>query len=118
MARNTMTYIRAGDTEPLEITVSATGVSSLDDADTVVLYAREASAETNHVDGAACTVSDSAAMEVTFDPVGAKSGGGNAFDEPGTYLCYVKITWTDGDITRHPARDDGTLTITVTANLE
>ena len=112
------TYIRAGDTAPLTITVGATGVSNLDDVSTVVLYAREQSAATNHVDGASCTVSDSAAMEVTFDPLNNKSGGGNAFEAGGTYECYVKITWSNGDITRHPARDDGTLTIYVVANLE
>ena len=31
----------------------------------------------------------------------------------GKYDCHVKITWSDGDITRHPAEPDA-LQITVT----
>lgn len=111
-------YVRAGDTEPLEMTVGATGVSTLDDVSTVVLYARETRSTENHVDGASCTVSDSSAMEVTFDPLNNKSGGGNAFDVAGRYRCYLKITWSDGDITRHPAQDDGTLDVVVTEGYE
>lgn len=118
MARTAITYVRAGDTEPLEITVSAVGVTDLTAATNAVLYARETSGSTNHVTAGACTIPDTAEMVVSFDPVDAKVGGGNAFDAPGTYRCYVRITWSDGDTTRHPAKDDGTLDITVTESYE
>lgn len=118
--RTGRTYVRAGDTEPLEITVGATGVADLTDATTVVLYAREEDADTNHVDGATCTIPDTAEMVVSFDPAGNGPGGANAWDtgDEGTYECYVLITWADGDETRHPAAEDGTLKITVTEAFE
>lgn len=108
--------VRVGDTEPLKILVSATGLSNLDNVSSAVLYLREDSASTNHVDGATLTVSDSDVRELTFDPVGAKNGGGNAFDTPGKYRGYVHITWNDGDETRHPAND--WLRVTVHPNYE
>lgn len=119
-SRTELTYVRAGDTEPLEITIGANGVSNLDDASTVVLYARKEGADTNHVDGATCTVSDSAAMTVSFDPAGNGPSGADAFavGDEGRYDCYVKITWSDGDETRHPAKDDDTLDLVVTEAFE
>lgn len=94
--------LQAGDTEPLEIVVSATGLANLDDVSTAELYMRLKDASTNHVDGVSLTISDSAARKVEFDPVGAKSGGGDALDAEGRYLAYVKLTFNDGDFTRHP----------------
>ena len=61
---------------------------------------------TQHVDGATGTISDSANLQVELDPVGAKSGGGNAFDAVGSYTGLVKLTFSDGDITRHPGDGD------------
>lgn len=116
MAQQQHIVVKAGDTEPLKIVVGATGLVNLDDVQSAVLYLREVSVATNHVDGVALTVSDSAARELTFDPVGAKSGGGNALDAPGTYLGYVLITWDDADKTRHPG--NGMLRVTVHRNYE
>lgn len=122
MGRNALTYVRAGDTEPLEITVNATGVTTLDDLTTAVLYARVDGETTNHVDGGACSVLVSADMTLTFDPDGEGPDGGLAFDldvtEPTKLLCYVLITWSDGDETRHPAAQDGTLDLWVTPKYE
>ena len=108
--------IRAGDTEPLEITVGATGVSNLDNVSSVVAYFRASGVATNHVDGASCTVSDSANMKVTLDPVGSASGGGDAFADSGTYTGYLLLTWADGDTTRHPGSD--WLTVTAAPSFE
>lgn len=108
--------LRAADTEPLTFTVAAEGVSNLDDVSSVAFYARKTDATSNHVDGATATVSDSANQEVTFDPASNKSGGGDAFDAIGTYRCYALVTWSDGDVTRHPA--DDWLTVRVTENYE
>lgn len=108
--------VRAADTEPLDITLGATGVSDLTGLSTAVLYLRKDGASTNHVDGAALTVPDTSGLVVRFDPAGATSGGGDALDSPGRYRGYVLATWDDGDETRHP--DDDDLVVVVTANLE
>ena len=105
----------AEDTEPLEVTVSAAGVSTLDNVSSVAWYFTDEGG-TAHVDGAAGTVSDSANMKIQLDPVNAKSGGGNAFDAAGTYEGYAKLTWSDGDITRHP--NGSSLFVVVNANQE
>lgn len=96
--------VKAGDTEPITFTVELTGVSDLDDLSTAELYAREISSSTNHVDGAPCTVHDSEEMELAFDPVDNGPGDANAFaiGDEGDYDVYVKLTWADGDTTRHP----------------
>ena len=108
--------IRAADTEPLTVTISADGLSDLTAASTATLYARRKGSTTAHVDGAACTIPDTNALDITFDPVGAAVGGGDAFDVAGEYECYVKVTWSDGDITRHPG--DTYLGVTVTDTFE
>lgn len=108
--------VRAGDTEPLDITLGATGVADLTSLASADLYLRKEGASTNHVDGVALTIPDTAALVVRFDPVDAKSGGGDALDTPGRYRGYVLATWSDGDLTRHP--DDVDLVVNVLANLE
>lgn len=113
---STAIVIRAGDTEPLELTVNAAGLLNLDELDSAVLYMRAVGADTNHVDGAALSVVDSAAKTLRFDPVGAAADGGDAFDEAGRYRGYLLLTWTDLDETRHP--DNGDLTVTVLSNYE
>lgn len=113
--------VRAGDTEPLTLAISAANLTDLTDLDTAVLYARKRGAVTNHVDGGALTVPDENELELVFDPLNQKNGGGNAFDEPGTYDCYVLATWDDGDETRHPPSDvddDERLTVVVTESFE
>lgn len=96
--------IKAGDTEPITYNVDLDGQDNLDNVSSAALYAREVDASTNHVDGATVTVSDSANKELEFDPVNNASNGSNAFDtgDESTYHVYTKITWSDGDITRHP----------------
>lgn len=108
--------VRAGDTEPLDITIGATGLSDLTSLDTAVLHLRKDGAATNHVDGAALVVPDEDGLVVRFDPLDAKVGGGNALDTPGRYRGYVLATWTDGDETRHPA--DSELVVVVRGTLE
>jgi len=102
-------YIRAGDTEPLILSLSATGLTDLTDLTTAVLYARKKGATTNHVDGG--TLAKTSGLSLSFDPVGQKSGGGNAFDAAGQYECYILATWSDADTTRHPG--DGEITVVV-----
>jgi hypothetical protein len=124
MARSTITYVRAGDTEPLEITVGAAGVTDLDGLTSAVLYGRIDGEATNQIDGAACTVADSATMLLSFDPAGAGPSAADAWDlapaegEPIHIRCYVLLTWSDTQTTRHPAAEDGTLDIYVTASYE
>lgn len=117
---NSVIRIRAGDTEPLEFTISAsqagTAIPNLDDVAEVVFYAQKRGAATAHVDGASASVASSPDRRITFDPVGAKNGGGNAFDAEGQYLCYALVTWTDGDTTRHPGGSD--LVVDVRTNYE
>lgn len=107
--------VRAGDTEPLEYTIGATGLANLDALTTATLILWRAGQQDNHVE-AAVDVADSAALLLRFDPVGAKVGGGDALDEPGQYRGYTRCLWSDGDETRHPAESD--LVITVTSNRE
>lgn len=104
MARQRIAEIRAGDTEPLEITIDAVDLDDLAEFASGALYARKSGASTNHVDGAEVTVADSAAKTVRFDPVGAGPAGADAFGigDEGSYDVYVQITWSDGDETRHP----------------
>ena len=123
MADSTI-HVVAGDTETLTITVGATGLSNLDDLTSAALYLAKRTVAsnpdtvetTNHVDGATLTTLSSAAKTLTFDPVSAKNGGGNALDAEGTYQGYVKLTWNDGDITRHPA--EGRLIVVVADSYE
>lgn len=119
MARSRLQHVRAGDTEPIDITIGATGLSDLDNLTTATLYARKQGAATNHVDGGTLTIKDSALKSLSFDPVGQKLGGGDAFGagDDGLYDCYVLVVWADGDQTRHPSGPDF-LELNVTENLE
>lgn len=112
--------IQAEDTEPLEIFIDADGISDLTDFQSGEAYfwEEDAAVGTNHIDGATVSVSDSDNQLVSLDPIGAKSGGGNAFDTAGTYYGYVKITWSDTDITRHPGNSSEYLKVIVVANRE
>jgi hypothetical protein len=111
-------YLRAGDTEPLTFTISATGLENLEGLDTATFYVRRLGQVANHVTAGALAVEDSDALSLTFDPVDAKVGGGDAFDEPGTYDCYTLATWDDGDETRHPGKEDEFLRVEVLENYE
>lgn len=102
MSTKSVIRIKAGDTEPLEFVLGAEGVTNLDTLASAVLYARKENSNSNHVDAGTCTVKSSSARTLLFDPVGQKDGGGDAFDAEGRYKCYIKATWDDGDITRHP----------------
>lgn len=97
--------VKAGQTEPIEFTLDANNIDDLDDLDTAELYVRKNGETTNHVDGVALSVKDSAAQLLQFNPDGNAADGGVAFDETGLYLIYVKATWNDNDETRHP--DEG-----------
>lgn len=114
-------YLKPGDTEPLEITVSATGLSNLDNiagTNGVLVYARLRGAATNHVDGGDGTVSDSATKKVSFDPTAQAVGGGNAFAAAGTYEVYVKLTFSDGDEIRFPGKNEENLRVVVDEDWE
>lgn len=108
MGRPRLQHVRAGDTDPLEITVGATGLGNLAALVSAEFFARLKDAETNHVDGAPLAVKDSANRVLEFDPVGAAVGSGDAFGvgAHGTYECYVLLTWPEGRETRHPAGPD------------
>jgi len=108
--------IKAGDTEPLPLTIAATGLTDLTLLTSATLYARRSGSSTNHVTAGALTVPDTGELTLMFDPLGAKVGGGNAFDAPGVYKCYVKAVWNDADITRHPG--EGHITVTATEAYE
>lgn len=124
----------AGETEPITGYAYLTATSSLETADlsALALYARAVGASTNHVNGAnilsGATVASTAnsdgtyAVTVTwtFDPVSAKNPSGNAFDAAGTYRCYPKATWSDGDVTKHraSAADLDYITVIVTDDFE
>lgn len=103
--------VRAGDTEPIDIDLDPDGDASyanLDTVSAVLLYARLEGGSTNHVNGVSCVVADSPNKIVRFDPLGNGPGGANAFDtgDEGTYYCYVRVTWTDDDVTRHPPGEE------------
>lgn len=101
--------VRAGDTEPLDIVISATGLTDLQDLDTAVMFLRRDGESVNHVDGVELQIPDSAALVVRFQPIDAKTGGGNALDAPGRYRGHVLATWSNGKETRHP--DDSDLVV-------
>jgi hypothetical protein len=111
-------YIRAGDTEPVTFAISATGLENLEGLDTATFYARRLGQVSNHVTAGTLTVAVSADRTLTFDPVGEKVGGGNAFDEPGTYDFYALALWDDGDETRHPGKETEFLRVEVLENYE
>lgn len=108
--------LKQDNTEPIEFTLDADNISDLDDLNTARLYARRDGATSNHVDGVALSIQDSAAQTVRFDPVGNAADGGDAFDETGVYKCYVKADWSDGDTTRHP--DEGFTVINIEGHYE
>lgn len=110
-------HLRAGDTEPIEIIVGATGLSDLSALTTATFYARKEGATANHVTAGTMTTVSSPAKTLSFDPLNQKVGGGNAFDAAGTYDCYVKLLMSDGDITRHPGKEDY-LQVIVTEHFE
>lgn len=116
--------VRAGDLEPLEFEIGAGGRTNLDDLQSAELYGRFLGATTNQIDGVQCVVADSASMLLRFNPDGAGPAGTGAFDvtvPPGSkrrLRCYVKLTWTDGQDSRHPAKDDGSLDVWITPNYE
>lgn len=112
----TQITIKEDDTDPLTFTIDATGISNLDNLSSAAVYARKVGASSNHVDGASASVKTSADQTVEFDPAGNAVGGGDAFDEPGEYKVYVKATWADGDVTRHPG--DGFNWIIVESSFE
>lgn len=108
--------VKKDDTEPLDIEVDAAGMPNLDQVDTVEFYMWKRGRDTNVVDGSGASVKNSSDQIVEFDPDGAHTDGGDAFQSTGTYLAYLKISWDDGDTTRHPA--DGHLEIHVQDNRE
>ena len=121
--------IGPGDTELLTITISLSGVSTLDDLTTALLYMREVNnggppgdfvtGESNHVDGASLSVLVSADMTVTFDPLNNGPAGADAFAvAEQTYDGYVLITWSDADETRHPGAVGRFLRVVVGKSLE
>lgn len=131
MAETDRVELWAGDTEPLTFTFSLTASESLatGNVSSVKLYAREANAATNEVDGVALTsvsVSSTDNGDGTyavsgsgiFDPAGSGPDSTDAFNDAGTFRCYLTVTWDDGDQTRHPAPDQGALWITAKANYE
>lgn len=99
--------IKEGSTEPIEFTLSATGLADLTNLSSAAFYARKRGQSSNHVDGASMTVSDSANRKVQIDPSGNGPGGGDAFGDgsAGLYECYVAASWSDGNVTKHPDRD-------------
>lgn len=104
-------YVRAGDTEPLELTISADLIDGdpledLDGLDVATLFVRKRGESTNEVDGASLSVVDSGTMRVRFDPVANGPDGENAFKEPGSYNGYIVALWLTGRETRHPGRTD------------
>lgn len=108
--------LKAGDTDPLELTISATNLENLDDLNEATIYIRDVNASTNHVTGEALAVESSSTRTLSFDPTGAKVGGGDALDAEGDYRAYILATWTDGTTTRHPGK--GHRQIIVQANWE
>lgn len=129
MATTKHEHWTAGDTEPKEIslTLGAAAEVTTGDISSVELYARKSDADTNHVDGVALTGVaaswDSTAETVTitgsFDPVGNGPSGADAFatGDEGTYYCIAKVTYSDGDFTYHPGKQNE-WRVTVAPNYE
>lgn len=119
MTKRDVLHVRAGDTSPLTITVSADGLDDLSAFQEGYLYAREAFEDENHVDGAAVGVLDSDARQISFDPVGAGPSGADAFDfgDEGNYDVYVRLIFNDGSESRFPGEEE-TLIVVVTRAFE
>lgn len=109
-------HVRQGDTEPIHIVVEATGLDDLSTLSTATIYLREENAASNFVDGASLSVASSAQKRLAFDPVSAAVGSVDATSVVGTYKGYVLLTFTDGDTSRHPAKEF--LILKVTPNYE
>lgn len=130
MATTKRIKVRAGDTEPLELQMTATAGEEITTSDisSAALYARKVGASSNHVDGVALSSVTASSTDNgdgtwavtingTFDPASNKNGGGDAFDAAGSYDCYVLVTYTDSDETRHPG-EENQLHIVVAPNYE
>lgn len=111
--------IREDDTEPLEIVLMAAGEPiDLSGVTAAVVYFRKVGAAANHVDGATLTTVDAPNGVARLNPVGAKVGGGNAFDERGTYRGHAKLTLAGGAIMRNPGDPKDDLVVKVAARLD
>lgn len=109
--------IRAGATEPLEMQLTAEGLDDLESVVTARIFIQDEAEET-HVDGDLLTIVSSPDRIVRFDPVDAKVGGGNAFDEPGTYRAYIELTHIGGRTTHYPGNESRDLVAVVSPVLE
>lgn len=108
--------IWAGDDEPLELeNISVGSRDDLTDVSSAALYLWDASDDSKYVTGKTVTITATAGTG-SFDPAGNGPTGGAAFKigDHGTYRGFLKLTWTDGNTTRHP--NDHQLTIVVLEN--
>ena len=105
---STTTYRRIGDTEPLLLQLKAKDLTTLDGSSLRRVYFYKVGTATPHVNGINCPIDASGPTNISFDPVGNKNGGGDAFQEEGFFVGRVVVTMGDGDVNVYPqdARDD------------
>lgn len=115
MGTRTIT-IWAGDTDELNLeNIGTAGTTGLSDVSSAALYLWNAADDSKYVTNKSVTITATSAKG-TFDPAGAGPTGGDAFKvgDHGTYRGFLRLTWSDGDTTRHP--NDHQLTIVVLEN--
>lgn len=98
---------RPGDTEPIQMMVSAKDLADLTQAVSILAYfIKEDEPDDFHVAGVPCSIVSG--LMIQLDPVNAKNGGGIAFQEEALYIGHVVITMSDGDVQGYPqdARND------------
>lgn len=109
--------IWAGDTEPLDLeNITVGNGASLTNVSTSEMYLWKDEDDSKYVTGATTVTITATANTAAFDPAGAGPTGGDAFrvGDDGVYRGFLKLTWNDGDTTRHP--NDHQLTIHVLKN--
>lgn len=109
--------IWAGDTEPLPlVNIADDNDTSLTNVTGTEMYLWDDADDSRYVTAATTISLTATAATATFDPAGAGPTGGDAFKvgDHGTYRGFLKLTWNDGDTTRHP--NDHQLTIVVLEN--
>jgi hypothetical protein len=96
--------IWAGDTEPLDFeNISAGGRDDLTDVTSASLFLWHDADDSKYVDGRSVTITATAGSG-SFDPAGNGPTGGAAFKvgDHGLYRGFLRLTWSDGNTTRHP----------------
>ncbi len=95
-----MMTIKAGDTEPWQLTLEAQSGSDMTTLSALVIFMRPYKGTTNTIDGKTCVIGVKTAttVEATYAPTPTETS------TPGGYYAYVKGTFAGGSVARFPSK--------------